>query len=99
MINEFQVESKSAVKRKLFLGILFDLIGMLSFSVPILGEFSDVVWAPIAAYLMTRMYKGNTGKIAGTIEFLEELIPFTDIIPTFTLTWIYSYLIKNKSAQ
>jgi hypothetical protein len=32
--------------------------------VPLFGEFSDVIWAPMAAYLMTRMYKG-TGKVEG----------------------------------
>jgi hypothetical protein len=34
---------------------------MLSFTVPLVGEFSDI-WAPMAAYLMTRMYKGTAGK-------------------------------------
>jgi hypothetical protein len=49
-------------KRKPFLGILFDMIGMLSFTVPFLGEFSDVIWAPLAGYLMTWMYKGTLEK-------------------------------------
>ena len=82
--------------RNLFLGLIFDGIGMLSFTIPVLGEFSDVVWAPVAGYLMTTMYKGNIGKIGGAITFLEELFPFTDVIPTFTLTWIYNYLIKRS---
>jgi hypothetical protein len=43
------------------------------------------------------MYKGNTGKIAGVLGFLEELILFTDIIPTFTITWIYTYIIKKEN--
>jgi hypothetical protein len=46
--------------------------------------------------LMSRMYKGTIGKLGGTIAFLEEIIPFTDVIPTFTLTWIYTYLIKKE---
>jgi hypothetical protein len=61
----------------------------------ILG-FSDVVWAPIAGYLMTTMYKGKIGKIGGIVTFFEELLPFTDFIPSFTLTWIYNYLIKGS---
>jgi hypothetical protein len=40
------------------------MIGMLSFTVPFL-EFSDVIWAPLAGYLMTWMYKGTLGKIGG----------------------------------
>jgi len=86
---------KNIKTRNLLLGILFDAIGMLSFTIPMIGEFSDVVWAPIAGYLMTRMYKGTTGKVGGVITFLEEIFPFTDVIPTFTLTWIYTYVFKK----
>lgn len=84
-------------RRQLIFGIVFDLIGMLSFSIPIVGDFSDVVWAPLAGFLMTWMYKGTVGKVAGIFTFLEEILPFTDIIPSFTLTWIYTYLIRKKS--
>ena len=94
MIKE--IEKVSYKNRNLILGVLFDGIGMVSFSIPLLGEFSDVIWAPIAGFLMTWMYKGNIGKIAGIITFLEEIIPFVDVIPSFTLTWIYTYWIKNK---
>ena len=86
-------------RRNLFLGILFDAIGMLSFTVPFVGEFSDVVWAPIAGYLMTTMYKGTVGKVGGIFTFLEEILPFSDFIPSFTLTWIYNYLIKKQNVQ
>ena len=99
MAEEVQIEFINNKKRNLFLGILFDGIGMLSFTVPFIGEFSDVVWAPIAGYLMTRMYKGTVGKVGGVIAFMEEILPFSDFIPTFTLTWIYNYLIKSKNAQ
>lgn len=85
--------------RDLVLGILFDFIGTLSFAIPLIGEFSDVIWAPISGFLMVWMYKGKAGKVAGVFSVLEELIPFTDIIPSFTLMWIYTYLIKNKSSR
>jgi hypothetical protein len=55
-----------------------------------------VIWAPIAAYLMTRMYPGIVGKVGGVVAFLEEVIPVTDIIPSFTFTWIYNYWIKKQ---
>ena len=83
--------------KKLILGIVFDAIGMISFSIPFLGEFSDVVWAPVSGFLIARMYKGSLGKVAGIVSFIEELFPFTDVIPTFTLTWIYCYLIKKEN--
>lgn len=81
-------------KQKLLIGILFDLIGMLSYVFP--GV--DVVWAPLSAYLMVKMYKGNTGKVGGLISFLEEVIPGLDFFPSFTLVWCYVFLINKKSA-
>ncbi len=48
--------------KKLLLGLLFDAVGLLSFTIPLVGEFSDIVWAPLAAWLMTRMYKGKIGQ-------------------------------------
>jgi hypothetical protein len=82
--------------RDLVLGILFDLLGMVSFTIPIIGEFEDVMWAPLAGYLMTWMYKGKMGRAAGVVTFLEEILPFTDVIPTFTIMWFYTYLLRKK---
>ena len=82
--------------KKLMMGLLFDAIGMLSFTIPLVGEFGDVIWAPLAGFLMTSMYKGRVGKVAGFFAFLEEILPFTDIIPSFTLTWFYTYYIQKK---
>jgi len=82
---------------KLIIGLILDAIGMVSFSIPLVGEFSDVIWAPIAAFIMTRMYKGRVGRVASILTFVEEIMPFTDVIPSFTLTWIYTYFFqKNK---
>lgn len=70
---------------------------MLSFVIPFVGEFGDVVWAPLSGWIMTRMYKGTTGKIAGAVTFIEEILPGIDIIPSFTLMWIYaSFIEKDK---
>ncbi len=80
--------------RNLFLGLVFDAMGMVSFLVPGIGEFSDIIWAPISGWLMTRMYKGKIGQAAGVIAFFEELVPGLDFIPSFTLMWIYTYVIK-----
>ncbi|QBN18243.1 hypothetical protein [Flavobacterium nackdongense] len=96
MTEEVIIEQESNKNRNLILGIVFDAIGMLSFSIPMIGEFSDVVWAPMAGFLMTWMYKGRVGKVGGIFTFLEEIIPFTDFIPSFTLTWIYNYWIKKE---
>lgn len=81
-------------------GILYDLIGMASYLVPGFGPFIDIIWAPYAASQMTKMYPGTRGKIAAVIVFLEELSPGLDVIPTFTLTWLYVFVWKGeKTAQ
>ena len=77
-------------------GILYDLIGMASYFIPVVGPFLDLLWAPFAASQMTKMYPGTRGKVAGVIVFLEELSPGLDIIPTFTLTWLYVFVWKGE---
>lgn len=97
MTKEVTAEiTKTTKKRDLFLSILFDAIGVLSYAVPFIGEFSDVIWAPIAGIILLRMYKGTVGTVGGIIVFIEELVPSLDFIPTFTLTWIYTYWIKKS---
>ncbi|MDO5636202.1 MAG: hypothetical protein Q4G18_03020 [Myroides sp.] len=99
-MSEIAIHEKNEVTDKnkyrlLILGVLFDLIGMLSFTIPLIGEFSDVVWAPIAGLLLKTMYKGKIGTIGGIIAFVEEALPGLDFIPTFTLTWVYTYLLRK----
>ena len=77
-------------------GIIYDLIGMATLGIPVIGPLLDLIWAPIAAYLMKRMYKGNEGKIASVVVFLEEILPVTDMIPSFTLMWLYTYVWKKQ---
>lgn len=81
---------------KLFLGLLFDALGYVSFIIPGIGEFADIVWAPASAWLMTKLYKGRTGRIAAVFTFIEEALPGLDIIPSFTLMWLYTYVISDK---
>ena len=77
-------------------GLLYDLIGMSTTFIPVVGPFLDLVWAPFAAKKMSDMYKGNEGKLASVIVFLEEILPFTDFIPTFTLMWLYTFVWKKQ---
>ncbi|WCM42203.1 hypothetical protein MG290_00605 [Flavobacterium sp. CBA20B-1] len=82
--------------RLLFLGLLFDFIGTLSFTIPFLGEFTDVIWAPISAILLKTLYKGTIGTVGGMVSFVEEILPGLDFVPTFTLTWLYTYVFKKQ---
>ena len=88
-----QIEKKY---KKLLAGLLLDGIGMLSLAIPGLGEFLDILWAPVAGWFMTRLYPGRKGKIAGVVAFLEELLPGLDLIPSFTLMWLYTYVLSKK---
>lgn len=79
-------------KKLLIKGLVYDAIGMASVAVPVVGGFLDLLWAPYAAKKMTVMYPGKKGKLAAVLVFLEEILPFSDVIPTFTLMWIYTYV-------
>ena len=83
-------------RRKLFLGLLFDGIGMVSLLIPGIGAAWDLIWAPVAAGIMTRMYAGSAGRVAGLIAFVEEVLPGTDIVPSFTLMWLYTYVLRKN---
>lgn len=71
--------------------ILMDLIGYASFSIPFFGELFDLIWAPISAVIYMRMFGGVKGFFGGMFNFIEELLPGTDLIPTFTITWFLQY--------
>lgn len=80
-------------------GILYDLVGFgLSF-IPGIGDLIDLVWAPYAAKKMNQMYPGRSGSIASVIVFIEEILPVTDIIPTFTLMWLYTFVWKSQKEE
>lgn len=74
--------------KKLALSILFDVIGMIT--------FIDIIWAPVSGYLMTKMYRGRKGKIAGIFSFVEEILPGIDFIPSFTIMWFLTYVFQKE---
>lgn len=85
--------------KKLALSLVFDAIGFLSYIIPGIGELLDVIWAPISAYLMTKMYKGNKGKIGAAVSFIEEAMPGLDVIPTFTLMWLFTHVFTTSQSK
>lgn len=78
--------------------VVYDLIGMATMFIPVVGPFLDLIWAPIAAKKMSDMYEGTTGKIAAAVVFIEEILPF-DFIPTFTLMWLYTYVFSTEKRE
>ncbi|MAZ29434.1 MAG: hypothetical protein CL868_20465 [Cytophagaceae bacterium] len=87
---------KNKKRTNLYKGILYDLIGMATMAIPVIGPFLDMGWAPVAASQMNKMYPGKKGKLASVLVFIEEILPFTDIVPSFTLMWIYTYVISAQ---
>jgi hypothetical protein len=70
-----------------------DLLGMANYLIPGLGEFEDLVWAPISGLVFYKLFGGRLGRVGGIFDFLEEIIPFTDFIPSFTIAW---FIRKNE---
>ncbi|MGX5818129.1 hypothetical protein ACWKWU_08035 [Chitinophaga lutea] len=71
----------------LLLCVLMDLIGCASYAVPLFGEVSDVLWAPVSAIIFYRMFGGPVGMFGSVFNFIEELFPGLDFMPTFTIGW------------
>lgn len=65
--------------------MLLDAVGCISFAIPLIGDFSDIIWAPIAAIISYKMFGEKRGKFTALTTFTEEILPFTDIIPSFTI--------------
>lgn len=85
------------LKNKLLVkGLVYDALGMATMGIPVIGPFLDLAWAPYAAKKMSEMYPGKKGKLASVLVFLEEILPGTDIIPTFTLMWLYTFVWKKE---
>ncbi len=93
------MNKKNNKYKLLALSILLDAIGMLSFTIPGIGAFTDVIWAPLSGWIMTRLYKGTPGQVAGVVTFVEELLPGLDVIPTFTLMWFYTFVLNRKKSS
>ena len=71
----------------LALCILMDLIGMATYTIPFLGEFADIIWAPLSGLIFYQMFGGWRGALGGLFSFIEEILPGLDFIPTFTIAW------------
>lgn len=77
--------------------IMMDLVGYASYSIPLIGEFSDIVWAPISAYIFYKTFGGKKGVIGGLFNFIEEIMPGLDFIPSFTIMWFWQKLRSRKN--
>ncbi|MEY3050024.1 MAG: hypothetical protein RL365_2062 [Bacteroidota bacterium] len=81
-------------KLKLLAAILIDLIGMGSYIIPGSSELLDAIWAPMSAILVFILF--NRKLSWASFTFLEELLPFTDVVPSATIAWYFHYQEMDK---
>lgn len=93
-----ELEEKFAEKQKfdLLASLAIDALGMSTYLIPALGEGFDLLLAPVISGLIFALHRTTFGAIFG---FVEEILPFTDIIPTATILWAYRYIFKKKETR
>jgi hypothetical protein len=77
--------------------LLMDFLGFATFGIPFIGEFLDILWAPVSALIFWKMFGFRKGFVGGIVNFIEELMPGLDFIPTFTIMWLLQYFKRNPS--
>ena len=71
---------------KLIVCLLIDFVGSSSYLLPGVGEAFDVAWAPTQTIMIAAMFDHVSPNLK-YISFAEEILPFTDLIPSATLGW------------
>lgn len=84
--NKLKQLVMSDPKYKLLASLVIDFLGNTTFILPGIGELADLFWAPLAASMISGMYSQSSPNIK-YFAFMEEVLPFTDFIPTATLGW------------
>jgi len=75
---------------RLVVSLIIDFVGSSSYLVPVVGESFDLAWAPIQTILIMAMYDDSMPSLK-YVSFLEEIIPFTDVLPSATLGWVRQF--------
>lgn len=75
---------------KLVVSLVVDFIGSASYLLPVLGEGFDLTWAPMSMILVGAMYDDVMPNLK-YVALIEELLPFTDILPSATLGWVKEF--------
>jgi len=85
---------------KLLVSLAVDFVGSSSYLLPFVGEAFDVAWAPTQAILVAALYDEVTPNLK-YVSFAEEILPFTDFVPSATIGWTTEYgpTILNMSQQ
>jgi hypothetical protein len=76
--------------QRLLVSLLVDLIGSSSYLLPLVGEGADIIWAPVQTILIMAMYDKTSPNLK-YVSFVEEILPFTDIVPSATIGWLMQF--------
>ena len=87
---------KQQTTTSLIFCVLMDFIGYATYAIPGFGEFGDIIWAPISALIFYKTFGGWKGAFGGLFNFVEEILPGTDFIPSFTLMWFMQRATKPR---
>ena len=79
--------------------LLMDAGGYLTYTIPVLGELGDLFWAPVSALVFSISFGGWKGLLGGAFNFVEEILPGTDFIPSFTLAWVLKNGVGAREKQ
>jgi hypothetical protein len=88
----------SGMWSRLMLSLLIDLIGSASYLLPVVGEGLDLAWAPVQTTLIMSMYDSTSPNLK-YVSFIEEILPFTDIVPSATIGWACEFVPPMLSDQ
>jgi hypothetical protein len=77
--------------------IIMDVVGYATYAIPGLGEIADILWAPISSIIFMRTFGGWKGALGGVGNFIEEILPGTDFIPSFTIMWFIQNMQKKNN--
>jgi hypothetical protein len=92
LYSQLKAMNKLKNNPSLIFCLLMDVIGYATYALPFLGEFGDIVWAPVSALIFYRTFGGWKGAFGGVFNFVEELLPGFDFIPSFTIMWFMQRL-------
>ena len=81
----------TGVWSKLWASLVIDLIGSSSYLLPLVGEGFDLAWAPAQTVLIMAMYDATSPNLK-YVSFMEEIMPFTDIIPSACIGWACEFV-------
>jgi hypothetical protein len=77
--------------------LVMDAVGYATYALPLFGEFGDLIWAPVSALIFFRTFGGWKGAFGSVFNFAEELLPWTDFVPSFTIMWAWNYFGRTKN--